>query len=83
VGDRQNGSGDPAAADDNVSVVENRRLPWRDGALRLVEGNENFGVRWIAIGWILRGDLFDHSRCRLVAMANLYADAHWIAQVID
>ena len=35
---------DPAAADDYIAVVEDCRLAWRDGALRLVEGDEHLVV---------------------------------------
>ena len=34
----------PAAADDNVAIVEDRGLAGRDGALRLVEGDEDFVI---------------------------------------
>ena len=33
---------DPAAANDNISVVENRRLAWSDRPLRLIKGDKNF-----------------------------------------
>lgn len=35
---------DPAAADHNFSVVENGSLSWRNGALRLIEGDEDLVV---------------------------------------
>ncbi len=37
--------GDPSAAYDHVSVVEDYRLPWRDGALRLIVVDANVSVR--------------------------------------
>jgi hypothetical protein len=35
---------DPTAAQDEVAVVENRGLAGRNGALRLVEGDQHFVV---------------------------------------
>ncbi len=64
---------DPAAADHNVAVVENRGLAGRDGALRLVEGGEDF---------VFARALNDRWR-GLVAMANLHRDAHGLAQIVD
>src|SRR5208283_1031398 len=43
-GTRSSTLGDPTAADHNFSVVEDRRLPWRNRPLRLVERREDFVV---------------------------------------
>src|SRR6266567_3127280 len=63
---------DPAAADRNVPIVENRGLAWRDGALRLVEGGEDF----------VFADSLNRGPSGLVAMANLHAHAHRLAQIV-
>src|SRR5579864_1684053 len=55
---------DPAAADDNIPVVENGGLARSDGPLRLVEGDKNF----IAI---LTADFLEQRRGGLVTVANL------------
>ena len=57
---------DPAAADHNVTVVEDRGLSGCDGALGLVEGDKDFVV----------ADALDRRRGRLVTMANLYRNSH-------
>src|SRR5947209_12055146 len=63
---------DPAAAEHDVAVVENGGLPGRDGALRIIEGYDDFVVRC----------LFDYGRRWLVTMANLHRDALRLAQII-
>ena len=57
---------DPAAADHDVTVVEDRGLAGRDGALGLVEGDED----------CVLACPFDHRCSWLVAMANLYRNSH-------
>src|ERR1039458_9528944 len=64
---------DPAAAHHDVSIVENSRLSRCDGALRLVEGDEDFVVP----------NSFNQGCRGLVAMANFHADAHRPEQVVD
>src|ERR1700746_649548 len=64
---------DPAAANHDISIVEDRRLPGRDGALGLVELNEDFVV----------SASFDHGCGRFVTMANLHRHPHGLAQLLD
>src|SRR6476646_4516647 len=63
----------PPATHYDITVIENRRLPGRDRALRLIEGDKN----------LVRPGLLDHCRGRFVAMANLHADPHRLTQIID
>src|ERR1700687_319945 len=63
---------DPATANHDITIVEHCRLSRSDGALRLVERNEDFVVR----------ASFNHGRGGLVTMANLHGDSHGLAKVI-
>src|SRR5579864_9114388 len=63
---------DPAAADHDLALIENRGLARSDGALRLIESDEDFvGAHTLHCGW--RG---------LVPMANLHRHAHWLSQIV-
>src|SRR5664279_1794909 len=64
---------DPAAADHNIAIVENRSLPRGDGALWLIEGDEDF---------VVPGP-FNQSRRWLVAVTNFHGHAHRRVQVVD
>src|SRR5450631_1954477 len=64
---------DPAAADHNIAIVENRSLPRGDGALWLIEGDEDF---------VVPGP-FDQSGRRLVAVSNFHSHAHRLPQIVN
>ncbi len=62
-------SDDPAAAHDNVILVEHRSLAGRNCALGLVEGDEHF----------VGAGLLDQCRGWLMAVTNLDGDSHRLA----
>src|SRR5580700_131063 len=62
----------PRAADDDVVVVENCGLAWGDGALRLIEGDEDFVVT----------DLLEHAWSGFMAVTNFHGDAQGGAYIV-
>ena len=64
---------DPAAADDNITLVEDRGLPGRECALRLVEGHEN----------LVRASLFDDCGRGLMAVADLGRDGFEKHRIVE
>src|SRR5580704_4549229 len=62
----------PSAAYNYISIVKDRRLSGGDGALRLVERDQNFVV----------SRLFDQGRSALMAMADFHSDSHGLAQLV-
>src|ERR1019366_3831217 len=67
------GSTNPSAADYHVAIVENHGLSRGDGALRGVEGDEDFVV----------AGLLDNRRRGFVTMANLGVHANRLPKVFD
>src|SRR4029077_17953677 len=63
----------PAAAYHYISIVENCCLTWSNGALRLVEGDQDF----------VRGCALDRGRSGLVAVADLDRYPHRLGEVRD
>ena len=66
-------SDDPAAAHDNVILVEHRSLAGRNCALGLVEGDEHF----------VGAGLLDQCRGWLMAVTDFDGDSHRFAQIFD
>src|SRR5439155_9552995 len=63
---------DPAPAYNHVAGVEDCRLPRSYGALRLIKSDPN-----------VLPNLLDGRGGRLVAMADLHADSHRLAQLVN
>src|ERR1700728_2455015 len=69
----QTDSNDPAATHHDVSVIEDGGLPRSDGALWPIKRDEN----------LIFTSALNHGCRRLVAMANLYGDSHWLSKFLD
>src|SRR5258708_32223540 len=66
---------DPAAAHDNITIVKNHSLSWRDCTLLLVEGDQRFAVRGILWLYCCR------SSPRTVSTRSVHA--HGRAEVVE